>query len=135
MKKIIFLILISSFWTSGHSQVSQTENDNIPEVYGKQFSCGIAGMTPELRLKLYDLIRQNEVGILNNWLNSKSIVRQAYAVEGLIYLHNEKKTNLTEKQLTKINKLKKSNKKIIFCNGCSFDSQKLKIALAEYEIK
>ena len=102
MKKIIFLILISSFWTSGHSQVSQTENDNIPEVYGKQFSCGIAGMTPELRLKLYDLIRQNEVGILNNWLNSKSIVRQAYAVEGLIYLHNEKKTNLTEKQLTKI---------------------------------
>ena len=114
MKVLIFLLLTSSIWTSGYSQDIQKENDKIPEVYGKDFSCGIAGLTPQLRNKLYDLIYQDKVEVINDWLNSKSIVRQAYAVEGLIYLHNERKINLTENQLTRINKLKKAIKKLLF---------------------
>lgn len=129
MKKILILLLGLTF---GNGVMAQDTLLIAKEYYGD--FCGFAGTPPKLRILVEQLISEKNSRELNLWLNSTSLVKQAYASEAFIRLQNEGLI-LTCLQLDKIEALKMNDTKIPACSGCDHFHLSIKELLKNLELE
>ncbi len=98
-------------------------------VYGNR--CGFTGVETPYRTKLNQIVQARDHVKLNEWLVSSYPELQAYAVEGL-YLLKKKGLELSEKQLSLTQALKKDLSQINVCSGCIFSNDWLQSALQDF---
>ncbi|MCG8575879.1 MAG: hypothetical protein MI810_13410 [Flavobacteriales bacterium] len=130
-KMILILLFFAGIGFSVSAQETE-ENEDIGGVYGTH--CGIAGQQPQFRVKIEEWISQEKVAEINEWLNSENKVKNVYAAEAFIRLHNSKKVTLNSRQLAKIRELKSSSEEIFSCSGCIHSLKTMKEALQEFNL-
>ena len=86
------------------------------ETYGSY--CGIAGQHPPTRILLEDLIKENKLDILDEWIHSTNAVRQVYAIEAFIRMDF-----VTDERKARINELIDSEQEISTCRGCVYSNK------------
>ena len=78
--------------------------------------------------------RNSALYYFNLWLNSNSKEIRVYGAEALIRLQDIGVV-LSEQQIIKIKKLKRSRRKIKTCSGCLVDRTRIKDALSGFNLK
>ena len=124
----IIICLIGIF---AQGQISDSEKD-LSAIYGR--SCGRAGIDPDLRVELENLVRNEDVATLILWLDNDLLSKRIYATEGLIRLHNSG-IQLTQEQINRIKNIKQLDVKIWTCSGCEYWRDSVKSLLKDYTIK
>ena len=94
--------------------------------YGK--GCGIAGIDPEPRISIETLVHFRDTADIFGWLHDSDPVYQAYAVEALIRLQRSGLV-IPDTELSRIEKLRMSTKKVYVCSGCTHFEMPMKDAL------
>lgn len=102
------------------------------ETYGTY--CGFAGTPPEARKLIEDYIAKGDVTSIEGWLDSPSLVHQAYAVEAIIRLYNDG-TKINEEVIDLVRKIKSKDDKINTCNGCVVGQTSMSSVLSDWTFK
>ena len=127
----------------GYAWMSKKYFDTyIKNLKGTYYGWSMGG--PRLRSYFYDAMKRldtinledeyREVYYFNLWLNSDNIITQVYGAEALIRLQN-RGVVLSEEQIKKINRLKRSNKKIDTLDGCLMSRKPIRKALKPFDFK
>ena len=84
-------------------------------VYGNH--CGFAGMEPEYRVKMNELIESKDTVTLVQWLKSATIEIQLYAIDGILTLKKEG-VDFDKQVLDLIDIIEKKEGTAYTCSGC-----------------
>jgi len=84
-------------------------------VYGNH--CGFAGMEPEYRVKMNELIESKDTVTLVQWLKSATIEIQLYAIDGILTLKQEG-VEFNKQVLDLIDLIEKKEGTAYTCSGC-----------------
>jgi hypothetical protein len=97
-------------------------------IYGG--ACGIGGDMPEYQQKLNELLTDDDIDALNNWLKSPNTEKQLYALQGLKMLKNEG-YRLTGEQQHIANIVKSKKGVAMTCSGCVFYKDSIRDVVAD----
>ena len=84
-------------------------------VYGSH--CVIAGMEPEYRVKMNELVKSKDTTTLNKWLKSTTVEIQLYAIDGILTLKQEG-VEFDKQVLDLIDLIEKKEGTAYTCSGC-----------------
>ena len=130
---LLLLFMIPLVGNAQQDKFSLSSALNEGRTYGAY--CGFAGQHPPTRIALDDLLIEENVHELLEWLESPNDVIKTYAAEGLIRMSNEGKAQLTGQTITTINKLKNAQREISTCKGCVFSQLTIAEALKPFTLE
>jgi len=84
-------------------------------VYGNH--CGYAGMEPEYRVKMNELVESKDTATLVQWLKSATVEVQLYAIDGILTLKKEG-LDFDKSVLDLIDLIEKKEGSAYTCSGC-----------------
>jgi hypothetical protein len=92
-------------------------------VFGKR--CNEGGEKPKYRKTLDSLILSTDTTALKTWLNSPSLEKQLYALDGLYELKETKGFEFNKQILKAINQIEKKKGIVNTCSGCMYLSDSI----------
>ena len=95
-------------------------------------SCGFAGMAPEYRLTLNNLVEAKDSATIEGWLTSMIPEIQVYGVEG-IYQLMEKGVEFQSSVFERIDELAEMKTKIKTCTGCILRDENMATVIASLQ--
>lgn len=93
------------------------------------WKCGNVGADPEPRVRIEAMIQQRDTAGIFSWLREDDLVHRVYAAEAVIRLQQEG-VRIPTREAALVEKLKRSNRKVEVCSGCSRWDEKVRKALA-----
>ena len=93
--------------------------------------CGIAGQHPPMRIAVEELIAEEDLETLVEWLNSPNLVVQTYAAEAFIRLSG--KLDISGEIMDDVDIIRNKEENIATCRGCIYDKLTIKECLAGIE--
>lgn len=110
----------------GDFKLSTALSDGGGKTYGSY--CGIAGQHPPTRIAVEELIADEDLETLEEWLNSPNLVVQTYAAEAFIRLSG--RLDISSELLILVDTIRGKEENIPTCRGCIYDKLTIKECLA-----